>query len=395
MGCGPSNSANAAVEPLLNNESSAASQQSPNQNNQINTLKHGNQHGTTNTITTDENTRASNFDEDNVGSNEREIYLNGTGPSSTPKTAQYATRTMNSSLPKKINNTEVGVEDPQWRELWLANKDILLDPADVHATLQDLMADATNRLSDTELLFLQRRVRSTVRQSQLMTEQQFSSNGGKNRKKTRRSSGTNPGNSSGNEFHDTNRIAKNHHLLNAHVLKKVLSKPPVPEVKCNTDFLTTNFGNMIIDTNVGDTTLDTISPAKGKKNVSTIKTVETTYLLALFCNDVLWDNVAEIAVDSAKANNLEMDVNKSVSDKKDNSSKFGSTHNELPQIPMPSEPTCERKPQIPLGVGMHALSFILGLALRKYSFFFRLIVQKVCDGIGINDDNTDSFILHT
>jgi hypothetical protein len=395
MGCGPSNSANAAVELFLNNTPDAETSHRPvNPSSEKNypkvhqpkiplivTLRQ--QSGTTKTIGMNENRKAINYDYDNTVSEERIQYSNGAGPFSTPNGTQYTAQTANLPSPKAISPVEVGIKDPHWQELWFAHKDILLDPADVHATLQDLMANATNRLSDAEILFLQRRVRSIVRQSHLQTGQQSISNGGKNRKKTRHASGSPLGNSTSSfmqELQDTHSIAKNHHLLTAHVLRKVLPEPPVPMVKCNIEFLASNFtqtmgsqsdfGNRIVDLSSSDNNVDgigsdTISSIEANDSVSTIRTVETTYLLALFCNDVLWDNVAKIAVDSAKANDLEMDVNKIGNESKDNTSKLRNNRSNLPQLPVPSEPTCERTPEMPLGMGLHALTFILGLGLRK------------------------------
>jgi len=341
---------------------------------------------TTTTSATHENAKA--HANSNNNSNITTTLSNGIASSSyTNNGAQHiASQTANAAAPKKFPPVVVGVEDTQWQELWLAHKDILLDPADVHATLQDLMANATNRFSDTELLFLQRRVRSTVRQSHLYTEQQSSSNGGKNRgpgaimMKKQRSregiGGAGAGTSAAllQELQDTKTIAKNHNLLTAHVLRKVLPRPPVPTVKTNIEFLAANFmqtmgsqsilentivelsssGNNIVLGEVGGSTA---SATEANGTVSGIQIVETTYLLTLFCNDILWDNVAEIAVNSAKANNLEMDVNKQIL----NSSGRSNNKNSLPE---PPESKCKEPPQIPIGMGMHALTFIIGLALR-------------------------------
>lgn len=363
MGCGPSNSANAAVEPLsIDTAGAEISRQSTNPKSEAKTPKLQ----ASKKIGMNENAKAANFPNETAGPNGKHQNSNGTGPfpaqngTSTPQSAYLPSATQSSPA-------AAGVEDPQWKELWLAYKDMLLDPADVHATLQDLMANATNRLSDVELLFLQRRVRSTVRQSQMYTEQQSGGNGSKTRKSKRRGSG-----SSGSGPKDTYSIAKNHHLLTASVLNTVLPQPPVPMVKCNLDFLAANFPQSLgiveskpFDENVGDITSATAPLGKSDGSISStsIRTIETTYLLALFCNDVLWDNVAEIAVDSAKANGLEMDVNKIVIESKDKRN----SHSNLPQLPVPTEPICERTPEMPLGMGMHSLTFILGLALRKWN----------------------------
>mmetsp|Transcript_42633 Transcript_42633/g.47649 ORF Transcript_42633/g.47649 Transcript_42633/m.47649 type:complete len:2302 (-) Transcript_42633:77-6982(-) len=305
-------------------------------------------------------------------------------------------------LPEKLPLVEAGIDDPQWQELWLAHKDLLLDPADVYATLQDLMANAINRFSDTELLFLQRRVRCIIRQSQLQSEQQSNNNNGKGTartmmKKARLPSFSGNSNSGGDnnsnnpnspalfqELQETANVAKNHHLLTSYVMRKLLPHPPVPAVKCNTEFLAANFmqtignqrtsgnlgnhtyvdlsssGSNIVVGDVGGGVTSTISSGYND-SVSTIQTNETTYILAMFCNDILWDDVADIAVSSAEVNDLEMDVNKQVSKQQQQSN---SSNDDDKDIPSPSDPTCDRPPELPLGMGMHALAFIFGIALR-------------------------------
>ena len=318
MGCGASNSANAAVEPLAGNPSPDSS--------------------------TNENVKTTNGKANGVGSHS---IANGT-----------------------IENKQVSMRrqwqnnDQQWNQLWMAHKKMLLDPADVHATLQDLMANATNRLSDAELLFLQRKVRSIVRQSHIQSDQQ-TPNGSK-KKKNKKSSGTDL-HASGilQEVIETSTIAKEHHLLTAHVLRKLLPEAPVPNPSSNLEFLANNFATGNLDDaaqNDNSTLGENISLASSKSPDSSIQTTEAAYLLASFCNDTLWDNVAQIAVDSAEANHLDMDVNHSVLPITQKSQKNNS---KSPQLPAPCEPTCEQPPEMPPGMGMHALTFILGLALRK------------------------------
>ena len=321
MGCGPSKAANAAVEPF-NNESGAIPH--PSTFNATTKSK----------VVSKPNTTA------NTTANGKSHYVNGAaGP--IPNGTTTENRMTSSSIP----------DDPQWQELWFAHKDMLLDPADVHATLQDLMATCTNRFSDVELVFLQRRIRSIVRQSYLQTEQQSGGSSNKKKKNTRRASGSDHSNPL-QELLETHSVAKNQHLLTSYVLRKVLPQPPVPSISSNLEFLT-QFGETTSNSSSSDNTVDL--PLANKQ--STVSTLETTYLLALFCNDALWDNVAEIAVDSAKANNLDMDVNHLVTKEKQQITR---------QLPVPSEPICDRIPERPLGMGMHALTFILGLALRKY-----------------------------
>ena len=343
MGCGASNSANAAVEPLDDTRSGAIS-------------KSTNLYSAPFPKTSNEN--AVNYNNTTLNGKAPQ-YSNGGGQMMNGTTSTTTTTTQTDNTPKQQIATRSSPDDPHWKKLWLTHKDLLLDPADVHATLQDLMANATNKLSDAELLFLQRKVRSIVRQSHLQKEIQINGN----KKKKKKPEGILQ------ELCNTSNIAKEKHLLTNHVLRKVLPEPPLAKIQANLEFLESNFPqqtNVESDNTVGGVTSVPVSQ-KVKTAVSKVKTTETTYLLALFCNDVLWDNVAEIAVDSAKANNLDMDVNHIVDN---NSSKTTSSQNnnnssDLPPLPEPCEPTSISRPERPLGMGMHALTFILGLALRK------------------------------
>ena len=401
MGCGASTSANAAVEPISNNESRPGTKIS----HHTSTNHHTSYNPTaTKTIGTNENTNATIYGNNNTVLNGKARYQNGPVFFSTQNGTQRTTsQTDNLPPPKQISPS--AADDPHWQELWLAHKDILLDPSDVHATLQDLMANATNRLSDAEILFLQRRIRSIVRQSHLQTGQQSSNHGGKNRKKTRRTSGSDKHSAYSSimqELQETHTIAKDYHLLTAHVLRKILPQPPFPMAKSNLEsflafhFAQTTTGSRVSvpihsDNTVGGVGNDSgVPPSATVKNsvstISTVQTIDTTYLLALFCNDVLWDKVAEIAVESAKANDLDMDVNHIVQDSKVNNSTSTTlqyNQSNLPQLPVPSKPTCEQRPERPLGMGMHALTFILGLALRKYisRLDFIPFFVAVCDNI--------------
>jgi hypothetical protein len=254
-----------------------------------------------------------------------------------------------------------GREDPQWKQLWNANKDLLLDPADVHAMLQDLMATFTNKLSETELLMLQRKVRSAVRNAN-------ASEPGKRKARKNSSVGsTNTGDSSASHIfqdssqHDPRSVVEKYHLLTPNVLRSVLPRPPDPLSNLRNNLTLTKSPSN--DSNKSLGSLASAADAAGNAS-SEIRTVETTFLLALYCSDTLWDRVADIAVQSAKTNDLEMDVNKQTIQKQkvqlENGQKTVSS-----SVPEPCNPTCDRPVEPPPGVGMHALSFLLGLALSK------------------------------
>ena len=330
-------------------------------------------------------------------------------PSSTTTTSLPNPPSQQESVVVVSSDIEPGVNDPQWKELWIRYKDSLMDPADVHATLQDLMSTMTNKLSDTELLFLQRRVRNAVRLSQHPSENTTTNKGGgrKGGRKNSMNSSTSSTASSSNStslFQDrqeTKTVVKNYHLLTPYVLRKVLPTPPKPLTEINNKPLarsTSHDSNRSLGS-LGST--DNNSNHGGNNNNNnnnspytesrTIHTIETTYLLALYCNDSLWDRVSEIAVQSAKSNNIEMDVNKQIQIQQkqqqqqiQNGSK---THNvsssksdDIPTtiIPEPSKPTFERAPDPPFGVPLHSLTFLLGLALSKYTNRYTILQISSC-----------------
>lgn len=78
--------------------------------------------------------------------------------------------------------------------------------------------------------------------------------------------------------------------------------------------------------------------------------VDSVYLLLLYLHDSLWDRVAEVASTSAQEAGLEMDVNK---------------YTPSATVPEPCPATTDDAPEVPSGVSFHALTFMMGLALRK------------------------------
>lgn len=207
--------------------------------------------------------------------------------------------------------------DPRWTHLWQTHRDLLLDPADMHAAMEACMSNITNKLSVTEITFLQRKVRSIVRQS--------TNNPDKGARMTNILR-TNPNSS---QEQETKAIADRYHLLTNHVVKKVLPKLPAP----------------------AETALhETNEPMNG--GVSTI--ADNVFLLGIFLHESLWDRVAKIASSTALETGAEMDAN----------------HYKLPdETPHPVAPVTSEAPDIPPGMSLHTLAFIIALALSKYIRF--------------------------
>ncbi len=217
--------------------------------------------------------------------------------------------------------------NPQWIYLWETHKDLLQDPADMHAAIEACMARITNKLSVTEITFLQRKVRSIVRASTNTQE------------KGARMTSILRSNPNLSQEQETKTIAEKYHLLSNHVVKKVLPKLPVSAARA--------LQEPIESTNGGHSTI-----------------ADNVFLLGLFMHESLWDRVADIATSSAQATGAQMDAN----------------HYKLPdEIPQPVPAVATEFPEVPPGISLHALSFIIGLALSKYlkTTSGRLLIQLV------------------
>lgn len=232
------------------------------------------------------------------GSNKRSAT--GGGNSSVGSSSQNSHGRMNGS---SAGHGPKSKGDPYWTDLWETHQALLIDPADVHSAIEDLMGKATNKLSATELTFLQRKVRAIVRSS---TQQAEAVKGGRMGRILNN-------NNNNSEEQETRAMAGRYHLLTNHVVRKLLPKPP------------------------------SSTPAS-------INTLETTYILALFLHESMWDGVAEIAAASTKDVGLVMDVNK---------------HEPLTTAPAPCSPRLSEVPEVPPGVSFHAVACLMGLALRK------------------------------
>jgi hypothetical protein len=223
--------------------------------------------------------------------------LNGVGGGAVHLSSSPAATTVDS----KKNN-------PQWKAIWERLHPLLLDPADVHATMEDLISRTTNKLSATELTFLQRKVRSVIRSLSLSKSIAPQTKNMMGRIRSQNAS----------EETEGRAVAERYHLLNSHVIKKVLP----------------TFHPTVLS--------EWVNPG------------ECSFYLLLYMNDVLCDRVANVAVESAKRAGLEMDVNK----RKDHLS-----------IPLPCSPM-EEPAEVPPGASLLSLSFLVALALRKYMYMY-------------------------
>lgn len=220
-----------------------------------------------------------------------------------------------SAMNGKSKDATTSGRDPRWMQLWENHHRLLLDPADIHAAMESCMARVTNQLSTTEITFLQRKVRSIIRTSHSSQDKApriaFRSN------------------SSNSQVQETKVIAEKHHLLTNYVIRKVLPKLP----------------------HILPLGLSLQDPSTPNDSEMHTPLSDNVYLLALYLHESLWDRVERIAITSSKLSGLEMDVNKF----------------KLPEtVPHPTDATSENIPEIPPGVSLQALTFLIALALRTF-----------------------------
>ena len=194
-----------------------------------------------------------------------------------------------------------------WKALWDAFHTSLLDPADIHSTIEDLMARTTNKLAATEISFVQRKIRYVLRNTS-------KTNPEKNKMMMGRIL---PSSSTTNTIQQQQEmegktIAERFHLLNQAIIKRIL--PPC-------------------------------------RPIGTVDPIECAYWLMLFCHESLWDRTAAIALQSIQSAGIEMDVNKQKP-----ITTIPSTYHEMELEP----------PELPPGVTVPSLAFLMALALRKY-----------------------------
>jgi len=222
--------------------------------------------------------------------------------------------------------------DHHYLELWKTHQSVLLDPSDIHSAMEGCMSRMTNTLSPTQVTFLQRKVRSVIKSSILSQD--------KGNRMFRGTSNPSP-------EQETKFIADKFHLLSRQAVRKVLPKSPIP----------------------GDT-----EPQEPNGDSGNSQIADNVYLLALFLHESLWDRVAEIAAQSAETAGAEVDVNKY----------------KLPEtIPTPILPTAAGILDLPAGISLHALTFLIGLALSK---LMRVDVGRIfCSWFGSSSPSPNFF----
>ncbi|KAL7572519.1 hypothetical protein ACA910_000343 [Epithemia clementina (nom. ined.)] len=254
-----------------------------------------------------------------------------------------------SSMPMSIVTVE-----QQWQYLWQTQSPYLLDPADVPSCLGMLRSRLTNRLSSTEVTFVQRRVRTLLKQMATNASQQSASNKLVGRVFSATSATV-------KAEADTVQLAQQQHLLSAHILQKLWKNVPASPL-------------VGPSSSSGNSTNGKSGGNNNNNNHPEVSILENVYVLLLYMSEALWSRVAGVARQTAQTANIDMDVNHHTAQTQQEqaeqqqqsvSSENGSTTTTTLPMPKPSVvPDLTEPPMLPPGVQLQNVVFLLALALR-------------------------------
>jgi uncharacterized membrane protein YgcG len=243
----------------------------------------------------------------------------------------------------------------QWKLLWEHLSPDLLDPSDVHAVLDSLIGATVNKLSPTEICQIQRRVRAVVKATSTAASAAPTS------KMMGRVFASTTALSPAEQ--EARAVAEKYHLLNPLVFTRIFRPCHISTLALTN--INGNSGNGSGNgSNGGSNNSSSNSSMNGSNHkeeavqkTTTINLIENAYILMLHLSESLWDRVADIAVHTATAASLEMDVNTQV--------KMEGQHAWNLKMPRPSVvPDVTEAPVLPPGVTTESLAFLVALALR-------------------------------
>jgi hypothetical protein len=264
-----------------------------------------------------------------------------------------------------VNTLAPKTTTDQWKMLWEHLSRDLLDPSDVHAVLDALIGTTVNKLSPTELCQIQRRVRAVVKATSTAASAAPTS------KMMGRVFSSTAGISPAEQ--EARAVAEKYHLLNPLIFARIfrpchISTLSLTNINGNGNGSgmngSSNGGSNGSSNNSSNSSMNgsshnelAIQAKNTNTAVTTINLIENAYILMLHLSESLWDRVADIAVHTATAANLEMDVNKQV--------KLEGHHAWNLEMPRPSVvPDVTEPPVLPAGVTTESLVFLVALALR-------------------------------
>jgi hypothetical protein len=262
----------------------------------------------------------------------------------------------------------------------------LLDPSDVHAVLDALISATTNKLSPTEICQVQRRIRAVVKTVGVVAT-------GTRQASTNKMMGRVFSAAISPAEQEARAVAEKYHLINPLVFARIFRPCHISTLALTNINGSAGNGNgggggsagtngtshlersssSISNSNKEQATTTTNANNGGGQaannannttpKTTTINVMENAYILMLHMSESLWDRVADIAVHTATAAGLEMDVNKQVL--LENKGEHPGQHAWNLKMPRPSVvPDVTEPPILPAGVTTESLAFLIATALR-------------------------------
>lgn len=269
---------------------------------------------------------------------------NASGTTSTNNTITNTNLTngsSNSNSNKKNAALHIGNSDAQWKDLWDALHTRLLDPADLISVVEEIMNETTNRLLlPTEINFVIRRVRHVVSRLPPRANNNFAA---ATTGKMRVFSSSSNNNLANMEMDGKSNVEK-HRLISSYLFRRILGGQ-----------------NAHI--------LDSI-PKPDTKEAALVfpDPIEAAYTLLLhLSSDPLIERAAAIAVRSAEAAGLTLDVNEiaeTTTDDETDTSEKEIKGKSPPSRPSPPGIPKEDIPDLPSGISLQSYTYLLALALR-------------------------------
>ena len=233
----------------------------------------------------------------------------------------------------------------------------LLDPADVPSCLDMLRSRLTNRLSATEVTFVQRRLRTLLKQMETSSTVTPSNNKFVSRVFSSTSA-------TAKAEAEAFQLAQQQHLLSLHVISKLWKLVPHSSGMHSTTTTSTNNNNNN-NTNAGGRSSPSQPNTSPQQLTPDVNVLDNVYTLLLYLSETLWSRVASVAGQTAKAANMDMDVNHSAKQQQPSSSSSTTTTSSLWPMPKPSiVPDVTEPPVLPAGVQLQNVVFLMALALR-------------------------------
>ena len=276
-----------------------------------------------------------NFDNNNnnmgVGNGMTTMIIGGGQPATRARGDSWsqgdATKALNIMSSPSSSSSPIVTVEQQWNYLWETQSPLLLDPADVSSCLGMLRSRITNLLSSAEVTFVQRRLRTLMKQMSTNAAQQSTSKMVMGRVFSATSA-------TAKVEADALQLAQQQHLLTAHVLHKLWRT-----------------------SSSSSSSSPSMMQQRGGAGGTEVNVIDNAYTLLLYMSETLWPRVAGVARQTAQTANIDVDVNHHVGEKAQGPSSW--------KMPKPSiVPDLAEPPILPLGIQLQDVCFLMALALR-------------------------------